>query len=140
AIVTVVSAAPTERVRIARALIAGALVAVVLAAPLVPPYRAAARTVGERSPDEVRAWSARPSDFLRAHPDNTLYGDPARPGEGEKRLFPGLVAPALAVAALAPPISTVVVAYAATAAVSFDLALGFNGIGYTALFSRLPAL
>jgi len=140
AIAVVVSAAPADRARIARALVAGALVALAVCAPLAAPYRAAARTVGERSSDEVRDWSARPADFLRAHPANALYGDPANPGEGERRLFPGVVAPALALAALAPPWSSVAVAYAATGAASFDLALGVNGAGYGALFSRVPLL
>jgi len=111
----------------------------VLCAPLVRPYAAAARVVGERTPDEVKAWSAQPADYLRAHPDNAMYGNPADPGTGERRMFPGAVAPLLGVAAFVPPVSTAAIAYLAVGLVSADLSLGFNGAGYGALYkSVLP--
>jgi hypothetical protein len=134
-----VLAAPAGvRGRTAGAIVAAGLVGAILCAPLVGPYRAAARVVGARSPDEVGHWSASPADFLRAHPDNALYGNPSRPGDGEKRLFPGLVAPALGLAALAPPVSGLALVYGVAGVVSADLALGFNGVGYRSLYAWLP--
>jgi len=56
-------------------------------------------------------------------------------------MFPGWTAPALAVASFVPPVgalTTMVVAYAAAGAISAELALGFNGVGFPALFERLP--
>jgi hypothetical protein len=132
---TFVGAPRERRFAIARALVAGAVLCGVLCAPLVGPYTAAARVVGERTADEVKEWSARPADFLRAHPDNAMYGDPARPGTGEKRMFPGAVAPLLGVAALVPPVSTAGIAYMAVGLVSADLSLGFNGVGYGPLYN-----
>jgi len=132
--------APRERrFAVARALAAAMVLAGVLCAPLVRPYAAAARVVGERTPDEVKAWSAQPADYLRAHPDNAMYGNPADPGTGERRMFPGAVAPLLGVAAFVPPVSTAAIAYLAVGLVSADLSLGFNGAGYGALYkSVLP--
>jgi len=111
-----------------------AVVSAVLAIPLVGPYRAAARVVGERSMDEVDRGSAAAGDYLRAHPDNALYGQPDHPGTGERRLFPGYVIPALALGGLAPPLTWPVVAYAAAAAVSANLSLGLNAPGYRWLY------
>lgn len=137
AIATLVAASRLARRAVARALVAGAIACAALCAPLAPAYRAAAERVGQRTEEEVRAWSALPGDFLRAHPDNRMYGDPRRPGIGERRLFPGFVAPALGLAAFIPPISPAALAYAAAGAISADLALGFNGIGYRTLYTWL---
>jgi hypothetical protein len=114
-----------------------AIVSGVLTLPLVVPYRAATRVVGERSAEEINRGSAVARDYLRAHPDDALYGQPAHPGTGERRLFPGYVIPALAIGGLVPPLSWPVVAYAAAAAVSVDLSLGLNAPGYRWLYDRL---
>jgi hypothetical protein len=81
-----------------------------------------------------------PADFLRSPPDNRMYGDPAHPGVGERRLFPGWTAPALSLAAFVPPFGALAAptaAYAAAGAVSADFALGFNGVGFRALYDTL---
>jgi hypothetical protein len=114
--------------------------ATLLVVPLIAPYRAASAVVGERSIEEVRSWSAKPADYLRAHPENWLYGDPDRMGQVERRLFPGFTAPALALAALAPPVAPPVFAYVAGAIASVDLSLGTNGPGYEWLFEHVSAL
>jgi hypothetical protein len=114
-----------------------AIVSAVLALPLVAPYQAAAHVVGERSMDEVDRGSAVARDYLRAHPDNALYGQPTHPGIGERRLFPGYVIPALALGGLAPPLSWPVVAYAAASAVNIDLSLGLNAPGYQRLYDSV---
>ena len=113
------------------------IVAAIVAVPLAQPYRAAARVVGERSIDEVDRGSANVRDYARAHPDNALYGQRDHPGIGERRLFPGYVAPALAAAGLAPPTTWIVLAYAAATAVSVDLSLGVNAPGYRWLYRWL---
>jgi hypothetical protein len=115
----------------AMALAATALVAW----PLALPYRAATAVVGQRSLDEVERGSAEVRDYARAHPDNALYGKPDHPGTGERRLFPGYVAPALAVVALMPPMTWVTTAYAVATVVSADLSLGVNAPGYRWLYS-----
>jgi hypothetical protein len=121
-------------------LAAAAAGAAILAAPLYLPYGRAASVVGERSIDHVRPWGATLTDYTHAHPESWIYGRDDQPGEGERRLFPGLAAPALSVAALVPPVGPVVLAYAAAAAVSLNLSLGTNGIGYEQLFRYLPPI
>ena len=115
-----------------------AVVSVVLCLPLLLAYQRAAAVVGERTPDEVRHWSAEPRDFARAPADNAMYGDRERPGPAERSLFPGYALPVVAAAALVPPISAPVVAYAVAAGLSADLAMGANGWGYQALFDAVP--
>ena len=141
AIATVATAPAEDRRQVARALLIGMIVCGALCAPLAAAYRGASRIVGERSADDVRMWSATPRDFLRANPDNRMYGDPRNPGKGERRLFPGWTAPALALVAFVPPIAPLTasaVAYAAAGGISAELALGFNGVGFPALFDMLP--
>jgi hypothetical protein len=140
ALVVIVTAEAARRAAVVRAVVAGLGVWIVLCVPLAAPYRSAARVVGERQQSEIRQWSALPQDFLAPHPDNAVYGNPASPGEGERRLFPGIVAPALTLAAVAPPLSAASVAYAAILTISADLALGMNGVGYETLYRWLPPL
>ena len=135
---SILAAAAEHRRDVVRALVVGVVVYAALCAPLAVPYRAAARAVGERTQADVQHWSAEPSDFLRAHPQNAMYGDATRPVVGERSLFPGLVAPVLGLAALVPPISAGVVAYAAAGAISADLALGVHGVGFQTLRDWLP--
>lgn len=139
AIATAATAQAANRRPVIRALLVGMVVCGALCVPLAAAYRGASQRVGVRSPDDVRRWSATPADFLRAHPDNKMYGNPGSPGQGELRMFPGWAAPALALAAFVPPIlSTATVAYAAAGVISADLALGFNGAGFRTLYDTLP--
>jgi hypothetical protein len=141
AIATAVTAPPDHRRAVAAALLVGIAVCGAISVPLAAAYRGASQVVGERSPNDVQTWSAAPADFLRSNPDNKMYGDPRHPGQGELRMFPGWTAPALTIAAFVPPmapLSTAAVAYAASGAISADLALGFNGIGFRTLYDTLP--
>lgn len=122
-----------------RLVVAGAI-AVALTLPLVVVYQSASRIVGERGAAELEPGSAKPADYLRAHPENWLYGDDGHPGDGERRLFSGYLAPALSLAAFVPPVNTAAVAYLAAGAVAFDLSLGVNGPGYRTLYEWLPPL
>ncbi len=122
-----------------RQLVVAAAIAAVLVAPLALVYRAASHVVGERTVESLEVYSAVLSDYAQAHPDNSLYGDNTHPGLSERRLFPGYVGPALAVAALAPPFSVGALAYLAGAAGAIDLSLGVHGVGYRWLFDHLQA-
>ena len=138
ALATILVATGAVRAAMLRSFAVGLLVAGVGVAPLIKPYLAASKVVGERSVEEVARGSATPRDYLQANPDNAMHGDDRRPGVGEHRLFPGYVAPALAVASLVPPISPLALGYLAGAATTFDLSLGLNGVGYRWLYERVP--
>ena len=127
-----------SRPRVARTLALGALIGLVLCWPLAAPYRAAARVVGERGIGEVQHFSAELKDFSRAPADGALYGDREHPGPAERSLFPGYIAPVVALVGLVPPVSAAAIAYAVAAGLSADLALGSNGWGYGTLFDALP--
>jgi hypothetical protein len=114
------------------------IAALALAAPLAVPYRQASRVVGARSLADTAAGSAEPRDYLRAHPENAMYGDDRHPGPAERRLFPGYATPMLAAVGLAPPIGAAAIAYAAAGAAAFDLSLGVHGIAYAPLHELLP--
>ena len=136
--VVLLAGVPRGRRRAAWAWTAGAVAAaLLLAAPLALPYRAAARVVGARSVADTAAGSAEPRDYRRAHPENALYGDDRHPGPGERRLFPGYTLPVLAAAAVVPPLGAATLAYVGAGLVAFDLSLGVNGVGYTALHQTM---
>ena len=76
--------------------------------PLVLPYLAVLNELrASRPPDVALSFSAQPTDFLAAYPDNRLFGAlsevfRARAGFSEEQtLFMGIAAPLLALAALA---------------------------------------
>jgi hypothetical protein len=83
AIATAATATATadDRRQVVRALLVGMIVCGALRVPLAAAYRGTSRIVGERSADDVRMWSGSPRDFLRANPDNRMYGDPGNPGQ-----------------------------------------------------------
>jgi hypothetical protein len=116
---------------VVRALACGAVVAAVLVVPFTRPYFAARQSVGERPLTEVEFYSAKPDDYLVAHPRNTLYG-PFSKGRAsqERELFEGFVVPVLAVSALWPPVSVVRMGYGVGLALAFELSLGTNGMLY----------
>jgi hypothetical protein len=112
-----------------------AVVALVLAVPLIRPYAEATKTKGERGRDEVKVFSAVPSDYLRAHFRSALYGTRMLPGrQPERALFPGVVPIGLALAGLVPPLGSVRLAYSAGLLIAFDGSLGFNGVSYPLLY------
>jgi hypothetical protein len=140
---TIAAARPDRRRVVLRALLAGTIVFAVACLPLAVAYRSASHVVGERAPEDIQRWSASPADFRRSPPDNRMYGDPAHPGIGERRLFPGWTALVLSAAAFVPPIGTLSLAsaaYAGAGVLSADFALGFNGVGYRTLYVMLPPL
>jgi len=123
---------------VVRALTVGTVLAAAVVAPFTRPYFAARQSVGERPLSEVEFYSAKPDDYLVAHRRNTLYGPYSkRRASQERELFEGFVVPALAVAALWPPISVVRMGYAVGLAISFELSLGTNGLVYPWLRGHL---
>jgi hypothetical protein len=126
--------------RTARALAAGALAAVLVAAVYVAPYSATKQQVRGRAPEEVNMYSARPSSYLVATPDNLLYGR-AFQGRGrlERRLFPGLAAVLLATAGLLlrRPERTPIV-YLLLMVLAFEMSLGLGGYSYRFLYGHIP--
>ena len=132
-----------------RVLAAGVLLALALFAPVGRAYFGAREVVGERGTKEVVGFSATWRNYIAAPDTNRLYGWSAdRFGGLERRLFPGLVAVALAAVALWPPWSPVRAAYALGLMFAVDLTLGFNGLMYRFLYEhvapfralRIPAL
>jgi hypothetical protein len=121
-----------------KALALGAGAAAVVCSIYALPYRAAAKQVGPRPPDHVSKFSAQPSDYLVATPDNRIYGS-LFASEGERRLFPGLVALLLALAGLLMRRPTVTfLVYFLAMVVAFEMSLGMHGYMYRFLYDHVP--
>jgi hypothetical protein len=121
-----------------RALLAGALVMGVLVAPVAAEFIRNRATFSERSIDEVKYYSATAVDFLKPHIRSRMYGGWSANGFAERQLFPGLVALALAVVALWPPVKTIRFAYGVALVVAFDGSLGMNGVLFPLLRTFVP--
>lgn len=124
------------KLRSAAALAAGAAIVAVCAGLYSRPYRAASSSVGTRSAEEVREWSAGPNSYRAVSETNRLYQSFLK-GNDENSLFPGFIPPLLAVVALvaARPRRTVWI-YAAGALFAIDLSFGMNGIIYPWLYTH----
>ena len=110
-------------------LLAGAALAGALILPTLPPYAHVRSSIGERSRDEVRRFSAQPADYLAVQHPDARFG-----GCNERQVFPGFLIVLLALAALWPPLSSVRVAYLLGLALAFDVSLGTNGIIHPYLY------
>jgi hypothetical protein len=125
-----------------------ALVIVAVTAPVGKAYLGAHKVVGERPRDEIEQnGSARPSDYLGAPDESIVYASLLKNfGRGERRLFPGFIAIALALVGTLGSLrtrgtsgtrGTVIVAYLLGLVVAFDISLGFNGITFRLLYEHL---
>ena len=116
--------------------LAGALAASVSVVYSLP-YSTASARVGTRTMHEVATFSAQPGDYRSATPGNVLYGSRSR-GEPERRLFPGLLPPLLALAGLllARP-TPVAIAYLVGMVLAFELSLGAYGLLYPVLYEHV---
>jgi hypothetical protein len=120
--------------RACAALACGGLLAGLLLLPYLAQYQRARAVVGERSDGDVWLYSAGPMHYVSATPDNVVYGKiTERWGRHEKRLFPGLVAIALAAVALWPPLTRHRIAYLVALLVAIDLSFGPAGLTYDLL-------
>lgn len=86
------------------------------------------------------AFSARPSSYLVATPDNVLWGRAfASRGRLERRLFPGVLVVILAmVGLLLRPPPKVALVYLVALVMSFDMSLGLSGHIYRLLYEHVP--
>ena len=122
-----------------RALALGGVAAAIICSLYALPYLAASRQVGRRPTDEITKFSAQPRDYLVATPDNRIYGD-VFDNPQERRLFPGIVAVLLAIAAVFPrPRTRAAVVYLIALAAAFEMSLGFHGYMYRFLYEHVPA-
>src|SRR5262245_17043391 len=121
------------------ALTAAAAIALAAVIPVGVAYLGARKVVGERGRQEVMDGSARLRNYLGPAEANALYGKAlARFMDGERRLFPGFVAIALAIVALWPGFrvetSHLRLAYLLGMLLALDVSLGFNGFTYPLLY------
>ena len=130
----------------ARRLLLPTAVAATLAITLVAPYglayRHAERSVGMRSLDDVRVYSASMTNYLSAPAMNRLYGWTASTDftwADEMNLFPGILACALALLGVVRGRGRVRFAYLAGLAASVELTRGSGSIVYLWLFEHVGA-
>ena len=129
-----------DLMRAAGALVLGGALAASVSWVYSLPYSAASDQVGTRSAQEVKRFSARPRDYLVATPTNLFYGAPDT-GAPERRLFPGILPPLLAVVGLLliPP-TTAAIAYLIGLALAFELSLGAYGTLYPLLYEHVGVI
>jgi len=132
-------AAHPRRAPIALTVLAiGGLIAITLTYPYARPYIENLGRLGPRDLGEAARLSADPLSYLTAPPQNWLWGGTADrfPGN-ELRLFPGVVAIALALAAFGHRPRAVVWMYWVLCWIAVELSLGFNGRLYPLLYAYL---
>ena len=134
-------------------LLAAAAVVVAVAAPVGKAYLGARKVVGERGRDEVVNGSARLTDYLGPPEENLMYGKLLAPfSRGERRLFPGFLAIALAAVGVwsitrSPDHKTTKFAYLLGLLIAFDISVGVSGMTFPLLYDyvlpfrslRIPA-
>jgi hypothetical protein len=119
----------------------GAIVAAAITIPYARPYLQNAKALGPREDREITRYSAQPLNYLASPPQNRIWGWTAdRFGDNERRLFPGLIALLLAVAAAAYRPRHLVWAYAAMCVTAVELSFGANGWMYAWLLAHVQAL
>lgn len=128
------------RSRIVGLVVAGGTVAVLIV-PYAIPYVAARRSLGPRPEAQIAMFSARPSSYRSATDTNYLYGErTARMSRPERRLFPGVLPPLLAVVGLllfAPTQQALM--YLIGLTVAFEMSLGLKGYTFSFLYDHVPA-
>ena len=119
-----------------------AVVVAVLCGAYAVPYLQTKKSVGGRGEREIMLYSARPSSYLVATPDNVIYGRAfAGRGRPERRLFPGTLAVVLAITGLfMRPQSKhpATIAYLLAMVLAYEMSLGLSGYSYRFLFDRVP--
>ena len=111
--------------------IAAALLCAALTLPVARLYVDQGARVGPRPMSEIATYSATPASYLAVPPENALYGwIVSELGSGERRLFPGALALALALWGLFSPRRRAVAAAAMVVVVAGDLSMGLNGFVY----------
>ncbi|MEO7273313.1 MAG: glycosyltransferase family 39 protein [Vicinamibacterales bacterium] len=123
-----------------KALIPGGVLAMLLCGAYALPYLETKAQTGGRSTAELVTFSARPSSYLVATPDNVVWGRSfASRGRTERRLFPGAVVVLLAlIGLLLRPPPRVALVYLVGLTVAFDMSLGLSGYSYRVLYQYVP--
>lgn len=126
------------RSTIVRACAAG-LVVVLAALIYSRPYERARDELGDRPIDEIASYGANTLSYVATPAGNQIWGWTAeRFGARETRASSGVLAYALAAAALVPPIQPWAVGLAGGALVSFEASRGLGGFVYPALYHLSP--
>jgi hypothetical protein len=119
----------------------GAFVTAALVSPYALAYGRAERSVGTRTLDDVRIYSASLTNYFSAPAMNRLYGRTAitnRSLADEMNLSPGLVAIVLALVGATAGVSRARFAYLAALIFAFDMTMGVKGVFYPWLFEYVP--
>ena len=136
--ILLIAARPRRAPIVLTALAIGGFVALALTYPYARPYLENAQRLGPRDLGEVAQYSAAPLGYLTAPPQNWLWGGTADRFHGnELRLFPGVVAIALALAAFGRRPRAMVWTYSVLCLTAAELSLGFNGRLYPILYAHL---
>jgi hypothetical protein len=127
---------PALAIRLAPA----AIVVALICGAYAKPYMETKKDVGGRGEREIMLYSARPSNYLVATPDNVVYGTMfAGRGRPERRLFPGTLAVVLAIVGLfAKPsrLSATAIAYLMGLVLAYEMSLGLSGYSFRFLIDR----
>jgi len=110
------------------------------AVPYAHAYAQAEQSVGSRSMEDVRRYSATVKNYLQASPINRLYSATADTDiiyTNEMNLFPGFLALALAALGVASGSSRMRLVYLAMLIFAFDLSRGANSVVYPLLYHYL---
>jgi hypothetical protein len=126
-------------VRPLRSLAAGGVLAAVLMAPLAAQYIANKPMFGERDVGEVQYYSARPSDYLKAHWRSQRYAGWLDGGRPERELFPGFLVIGLLVVGFWPPWNAARLGYVLAGLLAFEASLGMNGVTFPVLRETIGA-
>jgi hypothetical protein len=119
-------------------LVVGLLIAGVTASVITIPYRATRAAVGERSEDEVRAYSASYRHYLTSSRRSVTYGTTLYRRQGDElELFPGTVPLVAGAAAFVPPVGPFVVPALLGLVGSVEASFGLHGTLY-AWLSKIP--
>ncbi len=122
-------------------LLAATATTIVLALPYAAAYMAARDTVGTRSLEQLRLYSASLTHFVSAPQMNRLYGHTAFTDPMvayEMNLFPGIVSVVLALFGIFKSRARVRYAYVAGLMFSVVLTAGANAVIFEWLFEHLP--
>lgn len=127
--------------RLAKPLVAGALLAAVLCGAYAVPYLRTRSSVGERPLDQVKTFSARPGNYLVATDMHRVYSSTFEGrGRPERRLLPGVVVVVLAMIGMLLRVPTPrVIVYVVGLATAFELSLGANGYLFPFLYEHTAA-
>jgi len=109
---------------------AAALAATLAVVPLARAFVGVQPLKGDRPVDEVKFYSAKLSDYLRAPRSSAVWAKRTAWPEPERALFPGAAPLSLALIGAIPPLSAVRLVYVAGLILSVDGSRGFNGVVY----------